>query len=636
MIEHLLKPGKMGNLTLKNRVTYSSMAFQLKHTTGQLFESEIESLAYRAKQEFGPGLINFPGAITSAPTKAGHNGHICIYNDETMLSLSRAVKRVKVNDCKVMIQCGGGARFSDCGPSDLPNNNTGTPTRGMTTGEIAGYIEEVAKAARLSAEAGFDALEVHSSTGKLLSAFLSPYSNHRTDQYGGSTYNRARLIIEMLEAMRREVHDNVAISIKLSVSDMVGYLSIEDGKEIAKHIAPYVDAIQPSAGFNEFKWTVTPAYFYKKGFLLDYTEAIKEVVDVPVVAMGKLGDPATAERVLAEGKADFVCLGRPLYADPAWLTKAAHGESHKILQCLSCVNCFTPQSRKEIFPPHRACTINPTLLREESFCNLEPAETKQKVLVVGGGLGGMEAAATLAKRGHDVTLCEKTDNLGGQWIVASKEKEKVEYRTIIPYQKREMEEAGVNIVMNTTVDEQYIENFAPDAVVLATGAQPRNLPVNNPNVKFNVVQGNDVLMDNAQVGDRVVVVGGRFIGMETAVKLVNEGKHVSLVDMQELGKGANPRISGVYRNRMVEGGVYLYPSCPIRRFTDEGLEITHMNLPLTLPADTVVLAIGTVPTRDLQKVLEARNIRHFLVGDCKRIGDALLAIRDGAEIGRLI
>ena len=636
MIEHLLQEGSIGPVKLKNRIIYSAMSFNLNHTRGFMYDSEIQSLVHRAKQEQSPGLINFPGMNTTPPKKNGANIHHSVYNDETMLMVRRAVEKVKINGCKVMTQCGGGKSNPGLGPSDIVNTNTGKPVRAMTVGEIQGYIEEVAKSAKLCADAGFDVLEVHASTGKFLSQFLSPYSNHRTDDYGGSVENRARIMVELLKAMREAVGPDVALSSRLTVCDLVGYLPIEDGIKIAKILAPYLDAVQPSTGFNEFKWTVTPGYFFEKGYMVKYTEAVKKAVDIPVIAMGKLGIPAMAEQVVASGKADFVCLGRPLFVDPEWITKAAKGEDKKILQCIGCVNCFMENDRWEIYPPQRSCTLNPSLLREDTFSELIPAKEAKKILVVGAGLAGVEAAITLAKRGHQVTLAEKNDKIGGQWLVAEHGEEKADYRTLLPYKKVELAETGVDIQYNTIVDKAYIEQLDPDAVVLATGAVPKSLPVDCENPEYNLVQGNDVIMGTANVGQNVVVIGGRFIGMEAAIILARQGKHVSLVDMQEIGKNTNPRLGGIYRNEMVESGVYQYPCCPIRSFNKKGVEITHMDLPLELPADTVVFAVGTQPVNDLEPVLEEMKIPHFLIGDCKRIGDALYAIRDGAEIGRLI
>jgi len=637
MIEQLLKPGQIGNMTLKNRIIYSSMSFHLPHHNGLLTQEEVDSLVYRAKQEYSPGLISFPTIENRPPSAKGANFTATVYNGETALAMRKAVKQVKRNGCKVMAQCVGYGP-QGLGPSNILNTNSGTPIRAMRVEEIKEYVEEVAAGAKMLAEVGFDALELHACTGKFLSTFLSPYTNHRTDDYGGSTYNRARFIIEILQAMRKAVGNDIALVVRLGVDDLIGddNLTIEDGKLIAQHIAPFADAIQPSIGFNEFKWTITPAYFYSPGYVLPYTQVIKENVDIPIIAMGKLGDPVLAEQVVAKGKADFVCLGRPLFVDPEWVTKAAKGENSKILRCIGCVNCFMENSRREIVPTQRSCTLNPSLLREEKFNTLIPAEQPKKILVVGGGLAGIEAAITLAKRGHSVFLCEKNDKLGGQWLVASHEAEKVDYRTLLPYKKRQLEEAGVTIAFNTKVDKTYLEKFNPEAVVLATGAVPREIPIGRSDYQFNVVQGNDVIMGTATVGQRVVVIGGRFIGMEAAAILANQGKHVSLVDMEEIGQNCNPRLGGIYRNRLVDSGVYMYSACPIRRFTKDGVEITHMHLPLTLKADTVVFAVGTKSQNELKAILDEMGIFHIEAGDCKRIGDALLAIRDGAEVGRLL
>lgn len=632
-----MQAGQIGNMKLKNRIIYSSMSFNLPHHNGLLTQAEIDSLAYRAKQEYSPGLISFPTIDSRPPSPKGDNFCASVYNGESALAMRKAVQQVKINGCKVMAQCVGYGP-QGLGPSDILNTNTGKPIRAMRVEEIKQYVEEVAASAKLLAEVGFDALELHACTGKFLSTFLSPYTNHRTDEYGGSTYNRARFVIEILQAMRKAVGNDIALVVRLGVDDLMGEdsLTIEDGKQIAQHIAPYADAIQPSTGFNEFKWTITPAYFYSPGYMLPYTATIKENVDVPIIAMGKLGDPVLAEQTVASGKADFVCLGRPLFMDPEWVTKAVKGQNSKILRCLGCVNCFMENARREIFPAQRSCTLNPSLLREESFNTLVPAENPKNILVAGGGLAGIEAAITLAKRGHKVSLCEKSGELGGQWLIASHEKDKVDYRTLLPYKKQQLVDAGVDVKCNTIVDKAYLEETKPDAVVMATGAVPKSIPIGRTDYQFNVVQGNDVIMGTAEVGQNVVVIGGRFIGMEAATHLANQGKHVSLVDVAEIGQNCNPRLGGVYRNRLVESGVYQYPNCPVRRFTKTGVEITHMHLPLLLKADTVVFAVGTKPQNELAKVLDELKIFHVEAGDCKRIGDALLAIRDGAEIGRLL
>jgi len=641
MIENLLKKGYIGNLELPNRIIYSAMSFDVSHHNGLLHDREVDSLIYRAKQEYAPGVISFPSIETEPPLKGSSNASPSIYDERTMLAAAKAVKRVKEYGAKVMVQCGGGYANPGLGPSDRVSFN-GKAIRAMTEDEIAQYVQSMADTAQLRVDAGFDILEIHACTGKFLSTFLSPYTNKRTDKYGGNTFNRARIVIEILQAIRQRVGEDIPMVIRLGVDDLMGDrgLTIDEGKQIAQYIAPYVDAIHPSVGLNEYKWTITPAYFYKAGYVLPYTKAVKESLEeisakCAIVAMGKLGEPQLAEQVVANNIGDFVSLGRPLFADPQWINKAVKGDNRKIIKCIGCVNCFMENDRWEIFPPQRSCTVNPANLREEEFYNLTISDNPQKVLVIGGGLAGMEAASTLAKRGHDVTLCEKSDECGGQWIIASQGEDKGDYRVLIPQKIDELKESGVKVCLQTEVDKDFIAQFKPDRVILATGAIPKALPITEDMGDVNVVQGNDVIMGKAKVGQRVVVIGGRFVGMEAAIILAKQGKHVSIVDMEDIAKGTNPRISGVYRNELVENGVYLYPNSPIRSINKYGVEVNHLHLPLLLPADTVVMAIGTKPVNDLGKVLEEMNIRYVAVGDCKRIGDALLAIRDGAEAGRL-
>ncbi|MEE0509738.1 MAG: FAD-dependent oxidoreductase [Peptococcaceae bacterium] len=639
MIEHLLKEGKVGSLKLNNRVIYSAMSFDLSHHNGFLTESEIKSLVYRAKQEYAPGLISFPSMGTAAPSKVGMNDMATIFDETSMLMAKKAVQEVKKYGVKVMVQCGGGYENPGFGPSDRTTTNTGQSIKAMTISQIEEYIDSVGKAAKLRVAAGFDAIEIHACTGKFLSTFLSPYTNQREDKYGGCIENRARIVIEVLKEVRNVIGKDFPIFIRLSVDDLIGDrgLQIEDGIRIAQLIAPYVDAIQPSVGLNEFKWTISPSYFFKQGYVLPFTEKIKSSLnaDTAVIAMGKLGNPNLADRIVAHGSADFICLGRPLFVDPQWMTKAAKNQNDRILKCIGCVNCFLTNHR-EIFPPHRACTLNPANLREDQFYHLEPADNKKNILVIGGGLAGIEAAITLSERGHNVTLCEKHDKLGGQWLIASHGEEKGDYRTLLPYKMAQLKKNGVTINLKTTVDKKFLDQHTYDCAVLATGATPKMLPYAEDLLEIKVVQGNDVIMDNVETGDRVVVIGGRFIGMEVAVKLAKGGKDVSIVDMQEIGANANPRIAGILRNQMVKYDVKMYPNCPVRKIDDFGVEITHMHLPLLLEADTVVLAIGTSSNDGLKKVLDEKNLVYYAIGDCRQVGDALTAIRDGAEIGRLL
>ena len=637
-IEHLLTPGHIGPMALKNRIIYSSMDLRSTDGAGHMSPEAVDSLVYHA--EHGPGLVHFPGVYAWSIPDAPFGLTLSLGDDSFIPLLAEAVARVHAAGAKAIQQLyargtrtSGGAET--IGPSAMAFGFDPKPVRALSVEEIEDYTEWFGDAALRAKKAGFDAVEIHACTGKLINMFLSPYSNHRSDAYGGSTENRARFLLDVLKNVRRKCGEDFPIVVRLGVDDMFAQgLKIDESVRIAQLIEPYLDAIQVSGGSQEHIWNISCSYFYEHGYLLPFTKKIKAAVSVPVIAMGKLGEPALAERVIAEGIADFVNLGRPLLVDPLWIEKAARSEEADIARCIGCLNCFTFASRKEIVPTRSCCTVNPGVLREREYECYLPARTAKDILVAGGGIAGMQCAADLAKRGHRVTLAEKSDALGGQWRVASHSAHKHDYKTLIPHLRRELEKAGVNVRLNTTIDRAYLEAHRPDEVVLATGAVPRRLPDDCTADGPAVVQGNDVIMGRVPVGDRVVVIGGRYIGVEVAAQLAGEGKHVDIVDMGEIGHGTNPRIIGIYRNKMVEGGVHLYPNCPVLSINDYGVNISHMGSLLTLPCDTVVLAVGTIPVQDLLPVLDELAIPYHAIGDAKRIGDALYAIRDGAELAR--
>lgn len=645
-IKALLQPGRIGNLVVKNRIIYSSMSLRSTDRMGHLTDDAIESLVYRAKQEYSPGIIEFPGIMAYHLPYSPCGLEIHLGNREVAQRLAQAVKRVKINDVKVIASISArGTRQGDSGNANARNIGPSTmrfayeeqPAHEMTVDEIKIRVQEFIDATCRAREAGFDGVLIHACSGKLISMFLSPYSNHRTDTYGGDLEGRCQFLLEILQGIRYKVGYDYPLMTWLGVDDLLGKygLTLDEGVRIAKLISPYVDAIKPSTGTQEHIWNISVGYTFPQGYMLETTNAVKEAVDKPVIAMARLGNPQLAERAIMENKADFVALGRPLLVDPHWIEKAAKG-ADDIRPCIGCVNCMTFSSRKEIQPVRVSCTMNPGVLREEKFEHLQPAEQKKNILVVGGGLAGIEAALTLDERGHNVTLVEKTAELGGQWRIAAFAKHKNDYKMLLPYKKKMLSRSNIKVMTDHVVDRDYLCNSKPDEVVLATGAIPKVLPFDIPDDAIPIVQGNDVITGSAEVGERVVVIGARYIGLEVAAQLSAEGKDVSVVDMDEFGKGANPRLIGPYRDQMVEHGAHMYPRCAVLRVTDQGVDIVHMNSLLTLCADTVVLAIGTKPERSLEQDLQELNIPYYPVGDCRRIGDALYAIRDGAEIGRLL
>ena len=416
-----------------------------------------------------------------------------------------------------------------------------------------------------------------------------------------------------------------------------GGITVDEAREQARLlVSAGADALHVSGGSQETNWHNDPSYLFPKCNLAHLAPPIKAAVDAPVITVGRFTDVLLAEQILAEGGADFVAIGRPLLADPHLLPKAKEGRFKDIRRCVYCLNCTTWTKRPELESRGIGCTVNPALLREKEF-ELKPAEAPKRVMVVGGGLAGLEAARTLAERGHEVDLYEQSDRLGGQWVLASWSSEKPDFKTLIPFLTRGLDKAGVRVHLNTTVDRGLVSAQKPDAVVIAVGAVPRQLDLEAPDSGGpNVVQALDVIEGLAEVGQRAVVVGGRYVGMEAAITLAREGRHVSLIEALGLGHGTINRLGAYLRNQMVEEGVYIYSHSPLLRLTSYGVDIANNGSLLMLKADTVVLAVGTTPREELGRDLQGLDLEVHAIGDCNGIADALKAISDGAEVGRLI
>ena len=565
-----------------------------------------------------------------------------IAEDDAIPYMREVARRIKRHGARAALQIGARGTRTEGGaesiaPSAMRFGYEAKIPRELTVEEIEGFVRDFGQAARRAREAGFDAVLLHACTGKLLSMFMSPYSNRRTDCYGGTTENRMRFVLDALAAMKKEAGRDFPVMVRMSVDERLGERGVqtEEGVRMAAMLdAAGADGIQVMSGTQERIWNTSCGYFYPDAYAEGLNRPVRDAVNCALIAAGKLGNPDVAEAVLERGDADFISLGRPLLVDPFWPKKVLEGRYGEIRRCIGCLNCFTFASRKDIEPRGVSCTVNPGVLREPEFDMISPAESRKRILVVGGGLAGMEAAAVLAARGHEVELHEAAEELGGQWIIASHAPYRKDYRSLVPWLEYRMRMSGVRVFLNSRVDADRLLRIAPGYVVLATGAEPRKLPLSAS--RPEVVQGCDVIMDRVRPGQRVVVVGGRYIGMESAVKLAETGRHVSIIDAGEIAQNTNPRLSGVYRDRLVELGVYMYPNTPLLGFTGDGVDAAHIGSLLHLPCDTVVLAIGTVSVKapELEDAAARCGAGCRRIGDCRKIGDALYAIREGAELGR--
>jgi len=662
--QKLFEPGKIAGLELKNRIVMAPMVTMTFGAEGELTERTADYYAARAKG--GVGLIICQSSLIMRESRAPFR--CSIYDDKFIPGFQKVAQAIHAHGAKAAFQIIHHGRALADYKALLPNPEEirplapsplsrllGSESRlgpdGQPTSLAAGdavppeaSVEDIerikegfAQAARRIRAAGFDAVEIMAGHGYLLGQFLSPLFNRRSDQYGGSPENRARFACEVIAAVKKTAGPDFPVILRISGSDFLpGGASLQETVQQAPFfIRAGADALHVSAGEQATTDRCYPSFIYPQGVHVSLAEAVKKVSPVPVITVGKIFDPALAEQILAENKADFVALGRPLLADPDWPNKVRDGRLAEIRPCIYCLNCLNFADHPYILGRGLTCSVNPAVLREKEFEPVKIANPK-KILVVGGGPAGMEAARTLALRGHRVELHEKGDRLGGQWFIAGRQKQKREdYPRLLDYLVAGVARAGVAVHLNSLVTAELVKTIAPDAVIVAAGARPASLNVPGADGP-NVFQANDLILGRVKPGSTVVVVGGRTLGLEIADQLADEAKKVTLVTRRQLGRGVERNVYLALRNRLIPKGVHLFPHSPVTAIKEDGVYAVFNNDLLFLPADTVVLAVGVQPENALVRELEAGGPEVHQIGDCLKPRDLMDAIREAAETARRI
>ena len=512
------------------------------------------------------------------------------------------------------------------GPSDTVRPD-GVPVKALTTDMLSDIVASYGRVAGLAKRAGFGMIMIHGGHGWLLNQFLSPYFNKRTDEYGGSLENRCRLAIEVLKSVREAVGPGFPIEFRMSGSELFeGGYDLAEGVRIAQMIEPYVDIIHVSAGTYQRGFGDThPSMFKEHGCNVYLAAEIKKHFSVPVATLGGLNDPQQMEEIIASGKADIVYMARALLADPFLPRKIMENRENEIVHCLRCFTCMAERA----VTATRRCTVNPLIGREIEGNEVSPAPVSKKVLVAGGGPGGLYAAYTAARRGHQVILCEKEAQLGG--ILKSEQ--------AIPF-KQEMYQlsqtyalfarnSGVEIRTSTEVTPEYVEKENPDALIIAVGSEPLVPPIKGLNGD-NVVIVNDYYLEKEKVTDQVVVLGGGLAGCECAIHLGMEGKHVHLVEMrQELAPDANIRHRPLLLKE-VDKYVTVHTGCKGLAVTDEGVLCeTDTGEEILIPGTSVICALGQHSRTSLVNSLRDSAPYIAVIGDASKVSTITNAVYEG-------
>lgn len=639
-LKHLFEPFTVRNLTIKNRIAMPGMLLRYSDQNGMATRRLTDFYVARAKG--GVGLIIAEAAYILPEAKFRPNQY-GFYADELIPATSRMLDEIHEHGAKVALQLHhAGRRLSEShlpgtkpvGASKMPCKFSGLYPRVLEKDGIEEMIEAYAAAAERGKRAGFDAVDVHGAHGYIINQFLSPFTNKRTDEYGGTPERRARFAVEIVKAVRARVGDDYPILMRLNGDDHVpGGITIEEARVHAEMVVEAgVDVLNITAGIIESLHWQIPVMRHPDCCLVDLAEDIKKRVNIPIMAVGKIRTAEQAEEILASGKADLVAMARAFLADPEWPNKAAKGEFDKIRPCISCnMGCIDKNISRY---PGVTCTVNPEV-GKETLLSIGTARAKKRVLIAGGGPAGMEAARVAAIRGHEVHLYEKESELGGQARYAALAVHKEGMKIMLEYQKREVENCGVKVVLGKAVDLSVVEEVKPDVVMIATGATPISPPIPGAELP-HVFQAQEILQNPEKAGSRVVVVGGGLVGLETAETLAEQGKEVVVLEMlHQIGADLGYTSNLAVFESLDKLGVKVETSTRVTRIADGTVSAVQGEAPKEYAADTVVLAVGSRSNGALIDALNGK-IKVRPIGDCVQPRKAIEAIHDGYLFARNI
>ena len=642
----IFEPASIGQMKLKNRIVMPPMGTNYAEAGGAVSQRMLDY--YEARARGGTGLIIVEGSAPSLQCNISFQGspsyQASLGDDKFIPGWQKLTDSVHKFNARIAIQIMHGTlenwngKAVQVSPSPLivPARLMGIlagPPHELTVEEIAERVQWFASAARRAKEAGFDGVEIHGAHQYIVSAFLSSATNQRKDKYGGSVENKARFLVEILQAIKEEAGPGFPVWVRFNAQEwgVENGITIEETRQMLPLVVSAGAQALHVSGYGVGSYITSAPISDTPGFLVPMAEEVKKLAKVPVIAVGRL-DLELGEKILEEDKADLIAIGRRLLADPDLPNKVAEGRLNEVIPCIGCMECIERLAFDER-GEGVTCVVNPALGKEKAY-EVEPARKAKNVVVVGGGPAGMQTAIVAAKQGHKVTLFEKEAKLGGQLNLAALPPFKGDIFPWIDYLVSQTEKVGVKAELETEATVEIVTGKKPDAVVVATGGTPAIPDI--PGIgESKVVTAQDVLSGKAKVGQNVVIIGGGMVGCETGHYLVKQGKTVTITEI--LKRMANDMFF-MSRRRLMDGlrsqKVTLLTSATCEEVKEDSVLVTTADgKKETIPADTIIVAVGYKANDGLYKALEGEVPEIRCIGNSSEPRRILEATSEGYQAG---
>lgn len=638
-LKNVFSEKKIGKCVIPNRLVVPAMVTNYCEKDGILTDRFIKYIEEKAKGDWG---LIITEDYSVQPAGKGYERIPGFWKEEHVAKNKELTEIVHKYESKIFCQMYHPGRQSSkaVNGGEMPVAPSGTKdpmcfelTRAMTVEEIHQLVEDFGVAARRCKESGFDGIELHCAHGYLLAEFLSPYVNKRTDEYGGCFENRVRIVDEIYYSMRKNVGADFPIIVRISSKEFVqGGRTEAESYELALHLDELgFDGIHVSNGVyaaHAINQIIAPM-FTDHALNMERSEQIKKLVSVPVIVTNRINDPSMAETLLRMGKADFIGMGRGSLADPYLPAKAKACKCENIQYCIGCLQgCEFPLFLNDSV----TCLVNPRVGREYEN-SLEKAEKAKKVMVIGGGPAGLTAAKFAAMKGHDVTLYEANEELGGQWRAAAYPMGKGELSTLTSSLRKDLVDLNVPVQLNTEVSEELIKAEKPEAIIVATGAKPLTPPIKGIDAN-NVITAEDALLAKKDIGvGPCVVCGGGEVGGETAHLLSERNHDVTIIEMQDdILNDMMPMTRSCLMDMITENHIKVLTGCKVSSINSDSVTYTDKEgKEVTIPADTVVSAFGYKNYNPLEEIARANCDEVIVIGGAIKAGNAITATKEGYE-----